>query len=267
MRRAVGATAAGWAILLAGCGGGTSERDRVEAYFKSLDRVQENRASEIQAANNAYRQFSAGKLKGAEAEQKLRQAELVINDIRGQIAALHPPARARRLQADVLRAFDLNVLMAGETRELAHFLPRAQTTIARLPKAKNQLRKDLKKAKGLKGQSRALKTYGTRVFAIHQSLAALRAPAALEPVKKTQLRVLIHTRTLSNRLVKAIAKQDKPAIERLLDEFSRGGDPHPEQAAWATGALKAYKDRVAAIDRAAADVRLERAKIIRVLDS
>ena len=248
----------------AGCGG-TSDLDRVRVYFNDVDSVYARASPQFEAANETYRKFSEGQLKGAAAEFDLRQAELGIEDARQHLVALRPPVQAARLHGLVLRAYELNVLMAAETRQLAFFVPRAERIVTRLNRARTTLRKDLGVAGGLQRQSKALRTYARRVGALRDELTRLRPPPALAAAKETQLRLLRTTRSLTLRLIRAIRAQDKPAITTLLERFGGAADPEPGRARWQTGAIRAYRQRIVDIDRASAAATAERARVVRAV--
>ncbi|WP_372791607.1 hypothetical protein [Paraconexibacter sp.] len=250
--------------LIGGCGG-TSDADRVRAYFDDVDDVYQSAGPQFRTANDTYKKFSEGTLKGSSAEFELRRAELGIEDARQRIATLEPPVPARRLHTLVLRAYQLNVLMAAETRQLAFFVPRAERIVTRLNSARRELRKDLGVSGGLERQTRALRAYARRVGGLRDELTRLRPPPALAAAKETQLRLLTNTRSLTLRLIRAIAAQDKPAITSLLDRFSAAGDPEPDRARWQTGAIRAYRQRIVEIDRASAAATAERARVVRAV--
>ncbi|MBA2349945.1 MAG: hypothetical protein H0V81_16835 [Solirubrobacterales bacterium] len=250
--------------LLVGCGG-TSDLDRVRGYFEDVDAVYRSADPQFRAADDTFRKFAGGGLKGKVAEFELRRAELDIEQVRQQVAALVPPVQAGRLHELVIRAYELNVLMAAETRQLAAFVPRADSIVKRVDKARRKLRKELGAAGGLERQSRALRTYARRVTRLRSELAALQAPPALAAARRTQLDVMSSTRKLTLQLVRAIGRQDKPTIERLLNRFASAGDPNPDRARWQKGGIAAYRQRIVDIDRAAADVTAERARVIQAV--
>ncbi len=252
------------AAAIAGCGG-TSDLDRVRGYLEDVDAVYRTADPRFRAANETYRRFAEGELKGEKAEFDLLRAELAIEEARQKVAALTPPVPAERLHPLVVRAYQLNVLMAAETRQLAHFVPRAESIVERVDKARRKLRKDLGAAGGLERQSRVLRTYARRVTTLRAELAALRPPPALAAARRTQLDVMANTRKLTLQLVRAIGRQDKPTIERLLDRFATAGDPDPERERWQKGAIEAYRQRIIDIDRATAAATAERARVIQAV--
>lgn len=251
-------------LALTGCGGGDSDKDRVTDYLKEANAVTERHNARFAAANETFKKFADGDLKGRKAGKELRRAELDIATVQSELAALHPPARARHLHELLLRAYELNVLMAAETRQMAGYVPRAQEALRRLSPIQKRLRKGLQ-ASGASSQVAALRRYAASLKGVTDRLAELEVPPTLASDRETQLRVLGRARSLGLQLARAIEREDAPTVRRLLRRFTSGGDPQPELAGLATGSIEAYRQRLVTIDRAAADARAERARLARDL--
>ena len=111
-RRAIGAALAVAALVVSGCGGSPSERERVTAYLDDAGGVQARWSRALETANRAYADFAAGRLKGDAAVQRMTKARDDVQALRDALATLTPPAEARPLHAKMLRVFDLDLALA-----------------------------------------------------------------------------------------------------------------------------------------------------------
>lgn len=254
---AVAATA-----VLAGCGG-SSDPDPVDRYVDAVNAVQRGAAPQFEAANTAYQQFAKGKLRGRAAATRLRQAELDIEAARQRLAAVHPPAQARHLHELVLRTFELNVLMAADTRQMAIYQSQSQAALAPLTGLRKQLRRKLGSAAGPDGQIRALRSYAAAVERIQHRMNRLHPPAILDSTRQTQLTLLGRAGPLARRLAAAIERRDAPAVTRLIRSFRAAGVSPQESRGLLRGSILAYRQRLEAIDRTGAQARAELARLVR----
>lgn len=252
-------TVAAAAVLLPGCGG-TSDTDRLTAFIDDANAIQQRAAPRFTAADDAYRRFAEGKLRGRAAELELRRAELDVEAARQELAALSPPPQARRLRTLLLRSYELNVLLAAETRQMAVYLPRAQDALEDLAGVRRRLRRSLRSTVPAR-QVSALRAYATSLRAVRDRIDRLTAPPTMVADQETQLRVLGRARSLAQRLAAAIEREDAEEVVALLDRFRDGGDPRPDLADLGDGAIRAYGQRLRELDRAAQAVRSERARL------
>lgn len=252
--------------VVAGCGDDEDPRVQpVRDYIESANRVQARATPRFTEANEAFKKFAEGDLKGRKAGRDLRTAELQIASARQEVAALRPPAEARRLHDLLLRTYDLNVLLAAETRQMAGFVPRATEALARLRGVQRRLRRGLRVSGGASKQVRALRAYAADLQGVRDRLNELEAPATMVADRDTQVRVLGEARQTALRLARAIEREDAPAVERLLGEFGASDDPQPELAGLTKSQIAAYRQRIVTLNRAGAAVRAERARLAREL--
>lgn len=247
--------------LAAGCGD-DEPLDRLDGYVREANAVQAASAPRFVQANERYRAFAKGELKGSRAERELLRSELDVEEARRTLTRLRPPVEAVALHRKLLRVYELTVLMAAETRGLAAYTPRADRAIARLQRARRTLRRDLREARGEERQVAALRAYARAIQRARTTLRSLRPPPAVVAGHETRLRVLGRARRLSLELVGAIRRRDTARVGELVLRFDSGADPQPELARTGKGALRAYRDRLAQLDRAAVEARRERARVI-----
>jgi hypothetical protein len=265
MRRGLGLVVAALAAaVLAGCGE-EAPRDRVGAYLDAVNAVQRDAGPRFAEANTAFRDFAEGKVDGRRARFRLRKAETDIDAARRRLAAIGPPAEARRLHGLVQRYFEMSVLLAAETRQLAEFLPAARRDLARLEPSRRRLRRDLRVGRGPAAQEAALRAYAGSLGGVLRRLGALRPPPALAADHETQQRKLRAARRLALDLARAIAARDALRVEALLSRFGEDRDPRPDLARLGRGALRAYRQRLGRLQQAGADVQAERSRVARRL--
>lgn len=253
------------ALLFAGCGG-KSERDQVRAYIDRANAIEQQSAPALQKASVAYASFSRGKLKGDDAVTAFAAAQTTLRDVRGRLAALDPPAKARALHATLLRSLDANLGLAGESTALARYTPAARTVATRLATAASRLRARLRTAKTPGAQAAALKAYSASLGAAATRLRALQPPPILASSRTAQLARLDDVRALAGKLRTAIAARDSVRVAKLLIRFRRAGTSGPSAASLSRTALKAYDERYADVARAGQAVRREEARLERSLD-
>lgn len=263
MRRAVLAGTVLAGLTVAGCGGTQAKPDPVRAYIVRANAVQARSAPRFAAANRTFAQFAKGTLSGPAAARRLREAELDIEAARQDLAALHPPPAARRLHALLLRTYQLNVLMAAETREMAAYVPRAQLAFRLLDRVSRRLADALRRAQTPEGQVRALHRYVKALDRMRRVLNHLQPPPVLVADRDTQVLRLARARPVADALAAAIERRDADAVSRLIVRFRDGGGNPPGRAGLRKGAIVAYQQRIAEIDQAAADARKELSRLAR----
>lgn len=260
MRRVL--AAAVLATFVAGCGSGSAP-DPIKTYVEAANTVQAAAAPRFASANDAYRQFAKGTLKGTRAAFELRQAELQIEAARQRLAQLRPPPAARRLHALLLRTYQLNVLLAAETRQTAAYTPRAQLELRRVNAIRKALQRRLRSAAGPDQQVRALRTYAAAIGRARERLSRANPPPVLTAGREAQLQLLRRSRPAALALARAIERRDSPAVSRLMGRFQASGAPIRGTSALTRGSVAAYRQRVAQIDRSASRAQTELARLLR----
>lgn len=259
-RLALIAAAAALAAPLGGCGGESPE-DRLEAYVERANAIQADAAPGLQRANQAYSRFASGDLEPDDAPTELAGAETAIRATRAELAELEPPADARTLHSHLLRFLDLNLGLAGETTQLAQYLPRASKAVGGLPKASRLLTRRLRSASGPPGQVRALARYRRSVDRAVRGLRRLDPPPLVASSHEDQVDRLRAIGSLSKRLGSAIRDRDARGVARLLLKFRRQQERHGRAALIDERSIRAYERRRLAADRQAAAVRREESRL------
>lgn len=252
------------AVLSGGCGG-ESDRDSVDSYLSDANAIQRESAPAFRRANAAYVGFSTGKLRPSRAPGALRRAERAIRRTRARLARLDPPRETAELHRRLLRVYDLNARLAGETTQLARYLPAATAALRPLDEANRRLRRDLRSSRGTAGQSDALGRYAESVRKVLVRLKRLRPPPVVAAGDRTRRRRLAATRSLAERLREAIEGRDAKRVAGLLLRFRRVTAGQGGQQTFAGESLRAYNRRYREVIRAGGAVQEERRRVERSL--
>jgi hypothetical protein len=247
-------------LATAGCGGGKSERDRVNSYLDRVNSVQQSAAPEFNRANRAYLAFSKGKLGIASAKRELTKAEQSMRAVRDQIAATKAPVSATKLKRRLVAMFDADAAMAHEATLLATFIPAAQKAAQPLPGLGKRLARGLQTAKTAADQERALSAYSRGVRGVVAQLEPLHPPPLLLDRQNGQIEHLQAVQRLAAELVQGLRAQDTSRVARLLLRFkklSTQGAAPPVSA----DALNAYHHRYLAVQQTAQNVERERQRL------
>jgi len=137
------------AAVLAGCGGGKSEatkrRDAVNAYFDRVDRAE---AGLIASQGQIDQAFAKFRLRGNTATEvrELTFARDRVATALQRVRALHPPADARRLHADLVELLTLQHAAAAELLHVVTYQPRFDRALAPLADVGKRLASDIRSA-------------------------------------------------------------------------------------------------------------------------
>lgn len=133
-------------LAVAGCGGKSHpQRDAVNAYFDKVDRAEAGLVASSGEIDRAFRNF---KLSGSGA-QEVRELTFARDRVAAALAkvqALHPPADARALHADIVRLLTLQRAAAAELLGVVVYQPRFERAIAPLAGAGKALAADIRQA-------------------------------------------------------------------------------------------------------------------------
>ncbi|HVM69405.1 MAG TPA: hypothetical protein VM204_06170, partial [Gaiellaceae bacterium] len=248
----------------AGCGGGSEERDRVEAYIGQANAVQRAHARDVRRANEVYRELAEGKLSSRADVESVAAAERSIRRARDELARLRPPPSARGLHRALLGAYAASETMAADTTRLARYVPDMQRTLRPLEGVGRRLERRLRDAEAAEGQARALSRYAAGLDGLLARMRRLQAPQILFQVHQSQLLRLRAARDVARRLQGALERQDAVRTAELVLEFrrvgaSRGGARLRRQA------VELYGERLREVAKAGAAVQRERARLDRAL--
>lgn len=267
MRERRGSATAVLAVLaaLAGGCGGESERDRVTAYIEEARAVQREHQRDVTRANAVYRELASEGAATADDVEAVATAERRMRAARADLARVRPPARAVPLHRSLLRAYDASADVARDTTRFAEYVPAMTRALRPLEGVGRRLERRLRGAEDAEGQGRALERYAAGLDGLLVRVARLEAPPVLFAVHQAQLLRLRSARDVARRLRRALEAQDAPRTARLVREFRRIGAGR-SSARLRKRSIEVYTARLRDVDRAAADVQRERARLDRTLD-
>lgn len=253
MSRGLIVVAAAVALLVAGCGGGISSRDRVEAYLRDAAAVQNRWMRTFDGANRAYADFAGGRLEGSAATRRTADIREDVRAARAALERLRPPAEARPLHRSLLRLFDLELTLATETARLAAYVPGEKAALAPLAAANRRLRRRLAAAAGHPArQVQALSGFKATLDRTLKDLRRLVPPPVLRVNHGDRIRALARTADLSGRLRAALRAGNPERTGRLLDRLDQ---PPADRSALAGQAAQAYTGRLREVNAAIKGVR------------
>jgi exonuclease VII small subunit len=266
MRRAILTLLAVAGIGLPACGGdGDDPRSRVDEYVRSANAVQQKFAPDFKRANEAYAAYARGELKPKRAETDLTRAEAALREARTDVAALDPPQQAQKLHEGLLRYLDMNLQFARETSRLAVYSPGADRALRPLDRANRGLGTRLADAPDPEAQAAALRSFTRALERILRDLRALEVPAVLKPTHRDQVRRLDATRSLAERLRRALIDQDAEEVARLLKRFRANAAERGGRRKLAAKGVRRYNRRYEALTEAYQDVQREQARLDKAL--
>ncbi|MFL5846961.1 MAG: hypothetical protein ACJ762_19945 [Solirubrobacteraceae bacterium] len=257
--------ALGVAVLVAGCGGGASDRDAVRAYIADANAVQQDGSGDVTAANAAYRRFARGKKLGTTAVTALQETPDRLRSTRDRLAGLEAPEKAAGLRRRLLAVFDRDIELADEAALLAAYIPAATNAMSGLPRASRALRRGLGDSAGPEDQEQALGAFVRRLERLEGAMRRLSPPKVLLPSHRSQLLKLDTAGRLAERLKRAVAAADAARVASLLLRFrdvyeESGVDLQVQRAA-----VRAYRARLGAVNDAVADLTREQQRLQRSL--
>jgi hypothetical protein len=182
MRQARIGVAAVLVVLLAGCGGGGGHprRDAVNAYFVKVDSAEAPLLNRRIAIGNALRTFSMSTNAPAEVKA-LKQAQKQILAAERRVAAIEPPADARKIHADLLALLRLEESLTGDLVLTTTYVPQFKAAIAATTPAGTALSKELRTAKGWSAQTDAFAAYRAALEPVVAKLDTLTARRCWRP--------------------------------------------------------------------------------------
>jgi hypothetical protein len=247
-------------VLAAGCGGGHSRRDEVEAYIKDVNAVERDAGPSFAKANAAYARFARGQIGEGELT-RLRRAEVAIRDAKVRLTQLDPPGDAHRLSMLILDLYDADANFAHETSLLAAYLPQATKVLQPLGPVNGRLQRGLNDSSGTGARAASvLRRYARDVRRIAAGLRALNPPPLLERAHNARIRRLAKTAGLADSLRLAVQRRDSAAVARQLLRFQRLGATKAPQGL-TPDVIQAYDKRYDAIRRKAAAVSRESVRL------
>ena len=263
------AVAAALALLAAGCGGdGPSRRDAVAHYIEELNTIQAEAERPSLAVSQASRRLAKPQADRAAVSRKLRGAARQIDRLRERVAALSPPADARRLRLLVLELMRSEAALAREMAQFATFAPALQDALRPLGPAGAQLKTALAAKSAPAVKAAALEAYAASIAAALRRLRALQPPPVSAPAYRSQLTTLERVRAASAALALALREKRAEDLPKLLRGFEQAALSNQSLAAQRAqiAAVRAYNGRVRSLDDLTVRIYRERARLQKVLD-
>jgi hypothetical protein len=268
----VRAVSSGLALIavaaVAGCGGGPSHarRDAVNAYLSSLRVAQGSLVRQTASIDTAYRSFSLGGNSAAET-RALVQAHALLVRTRARVAALRPPADARRLHAESLVLLDLEASLAGDLVRAADYAPQLARALKPLVPARAVLARELTGAKSTKASAAAFAHYRVALAGVLEQLDTLSAPPELRPGLEGERALLARSVELCSKVEAALVRRDTAGVNAGVKGLSDlavspvAERSRREQAA----AARAYNKRLDRISLLTVRIADERSRLVREL--
>lgn len=250
------------ATVAAGCGG-TSTRNQVDSYVKTLNAVQASAAGPFAEANRSYARFQKRRLNDPGDVERLIAAETAIRRTQARLARIPAPSAARELRTKLLLVYSLNASLAHETVLLARYGPARQRVLDAVTRANRRLVSALKRANRAADQAAALTDYRRRLDRATGALRRLHAPPVARSMHRAQLKRLAASRRLAGALRGAVRARDARRTAKLVIAFRQVGNVRSGERALQERDLAAYVERRRAIAHAVAQVTRERARLDR----
>jgi hypothetical protein len=258
----------GVALLLAGCGGGSSaSRSAVSTYLTHVGKVETSLASSLNTVSNANRAFAKSP-DGAKARQQVARSQAALERLRRRLAALKPPPEAKHLHALLLQLVDREYDLAGEVAALADFLPRYREALAPLSPASRRLAAELAgKKTPAADKAAALQRYAATVEAVEASVRVLHPPPVSASAWRQETAMLAAVRRSGDALAAGLLDPHVKDLPKLLHDFDVASAANRTVAAQQAqiAAVKAYNGRVARLTRIAVAIQHEQARVGRLV--
>lgn len=250
------------ALLAAGCGG-DAKRSAVADYLKQVNAVEKKLAVPLAAVTKANRALGGAHPKLAAVHGDLVRAQARTRAERATLAALQPPADARKLQRLLLELVDRQIALTGETAKLARFLPRFDASRQPLRVAAATLQRRLaNKHASPAAKAAALDTYAGIVGQTVTALRKLDPPPVSRPAYRTQVDALVRVQATARALAGGL-RAKRSDLARLLHDFDAASVATASTAAQQAqiAAVEAYNRRIRSIDALLRKIAFEEARL------
>jgi hypothetical protein len=266
VRRAAGCLLLLSVVVASGCGNSAKEkrRDAVNDYLDRIERVQQRYAPSFALANEAYRDFSKGKV-GKRQLERLKGAEVSILAARNAVQAVQPPEDARKLHRDLVRLYDLNAQLGLEVITLQQFLPGVRKTLSGLARVNARYRNNLATTTSSGEQAAALDGYAAAIAGVNRELSRVPAPTALRPWQRSQVARLRQIAETGTTLAAALRAGDRAAVDALIKRFRFLLAHQPNVTQAQHDAVKAYDDRLIGLTKLQGSIAAERQRLQNIL--
>jgi len=253
-------------LVVSGCGSSAKDkrRDAVNEYLSRVDQIQTRFSPSFNLANEAYRDFARGK-GGRQQLAKLRGAEVAIIGARDSLQQLSPPKDARKLHAQLIQLYNLDVALGLEALTLQQFLPAVRGVLRDLARVNTSYRKSLAGAKTARQQADALDSYADAVSGVVEQFRTMAPPRALQPWRAAQMTRLQQISDTGHLLAKALRAGDRNAVKALIARFRFLLSHQPNVSQAQHDAVKAYDNRLVGITRLQGKIQAEHQRLQNLL--
>ena len=194
----------------------------------------------------------------------LRQAQKQILAAERAVAAIQPPADARKIHADLLALLRLEASLTGDLVLTTSYAPQFKAAIAPTTPAGVTLSKQLRLAKGWSAQADAFAAYRAALESVVAKLDTLKAPPVLAPTLRGERAALRRRMALSATVESALRKKEVKAANAAISSlFAVGSDAVRTRAEIA--AARAYNARIARISVLTAAVEKEGERLVKAI--
>jgi hypothetical protein len=254
-------------LVVSGCGLSAKDkrRDAVNEYLNRVDQIQTRFAPSFNLANEAYRDFARGKSGGKRQLAKLRGAEVAIIGARDSLQRLSPPKDVRKLHAQLIRLYNLDVALGLEAITLQQFLPAVRGVLKDLARVNRFYRTSLAGSKTAGDQADALDGYANAVSGVVGKFRTLAPPRALQPWRDAQVTRLQEISDTGHLLAKALRARDRKAVKALIVRFRFLLSHQPNVSQAQHDAVKAYDNRLVGITRLQGKIQAEHQRLQNLL--
>lgn len=295
MRLGLGVAVLALLLVVAGCGGSSSQavrRKAVTQYIQRVDVVEQQLRYPLLKIERTYRDFGAHPATLERSAPRFAAAEATLYTLKTRLALIPAPPDARKLRRLLVGLIGAQVELAQELTTLAHFLPAFGAALKPLAPADAQLKRALAKVKvptpkpvkrsklkaaraayvravaaAAAGQAAALRAYLETVANVEARLRGLRPPPAMAPAYRTQRATLARVHVAGAALVAALEQKQFKRVATLDRSFQKAATTSTSISAQEAqiAAVKAYNARVRAVGTLAAGVDGERARLQKTL--
>jgi hypothetical protein len=263
-------------LLVAACGSsGHARRDAVNAYLGQVEKAQAALVGAQGQIGLTLQAFSLTKPPANEVPRLTRAQRTAVASLQ-RLKALKPPPDALQLHGLIVRRIELQVALFDSLIETLRDLPRLAAAGPPLTAAARRLSSDLAAIGGtqVKGggskafldrYAEAFGRYGDALEPVGEKLASATPESLLRPTISAEHSVIVRSTRLCNRIRSTLQKNDidgaNTSIHELLTLTQRvgGGSVRAAQEA----AARAYDAKVSKLDSLAAQINIERSRLVK----
>jgi hypothetical protein len=236
-------------------------RNDVASYISRVNTLSFSFSQDYKSIENAYRKFELAPTKPALQENRLKDAAAKLTSLRIEISQIQAPPDARELRRRLIAFFRQQEAVSQELLGVSTYVPRLMAAEKVLAPAGQKMGAALKSGASAAQQAAALGTYAAALDQAAGAIAAIEPPGLFRASHADQVQRLRRSAALTKRLSKALAANDKPALERTVKELGASS----ASAGAARTAIVSYNARVQKIRALGAKVERERVRLDKTL--